>query len=262
MISKRLIPKLLLTRGDAALGGNPVLVTTKGFSQRVEIGNPLSQAKIYQAQSADELVLLLIDSISDGVQFLGDVCGFLANELFMPFTVGGSIRSIKDVEYLFSRGADKVSINHMAIYEPQKVAQIAKRFGRQNLLLSVDFKRSQSGGFAEIYSDGGKHNTHINVIEHCKAMEQAGVGEILLSSISHDGYGQGMDCEIACQVAEAVSVPVLLSGGCGVASHFIDGFRDGRVDGVCAGTFFASKDQNPIQARAQIKNAGFLVRSH
>lgn len=262
MISKRIIPKLLMTMKEGPNGAFPVLVTTRQYQDRFEIGSPLSQAKIYQAQSADELMLLLIDRREDGIQQLAKVASEFANELFMPLCVGGNIRSVDDVKYLFDHGADKISVNQIAITATEKLTEIATVFGKQNVVVSVDFRRSGPNGEAIVWQEGGTKETELLLSDHCKSAEQLGAGEIVLTNIDRDGMSAGLDYEVAGELSEQLSVPLLLSGGCGVAMDFVDGFAYGKVDGICAGTFFASKDQNPIQARAQIRNAGFVMRTH
>lgn len=244
------------------LGGarRMALVTTRGFEQVFVVGDPVSQAKIYQAQAADEMVFLDLDATIDGRPPMDDVLLRASEEIFMPITVGGGVRAVEDFRRLLQCGADKVCVNTWAVERPKLITEAAEAFGSQCVVLSIDFRRETSG--LRVLIRGGRQTTELDAREWAVKGEQLGAGEILLTSIDRDGYRQGLDIEAVRMVAEAVGIPVISSGGCGKAAHFIEGFINGKADAVSAGTYFSFKDENPMQTRAQIMNAGIPIRMH
>jgi imidazole glycerol-phosphate synthase subunit HisF len=260
MLKKRLIPKLQLKL--SRIGSKPalVLVTTVEFKKIIEIGNPVSQAKIYESQSADELIFLDLDANTHDRGFMIDVIRQAAEQIFIPFTVGGGIKTLQDIRLLLSNGADKVSINTNAILNPNLVSDAAEKFGAQSVVVSIDYKKDESGDY-KVYIKDGKVKTDLNPVEWAIACEEKGAGELLLTSIDHDGRRNGLDLHITSEVSKNVSVPVISSGGCGRAGHFIDGFKAG-ADAISAGSFFCFQDQNQMQTRAHIRNAGIPIRLH
>jgi len=261
MLKKRLIPKLQMKRSRFGGTARMVLVTTVQFRDVLEIGDPVSQAKIYQAQAADELVFLDLDASTDNRETMVNVVRKASEEIFMPFTVGGGVRSLADFRLMLSNGADKVSINTAAVETPDLIDQASARFGAQCVVLSIDYRRNAAGGY-EVWTRGGRQSTGLDPVQWAVEGEKRGAGEILLSSIDRDGTRQGLDLELTRRVAESVSIPVITSGGCGTAAHFVDGFLIGKADAVSAGTYFCFKDENPMQTRAQIKNSGTPIRIH
>lgn len=259
MLKKRLIPKLQLRRSTKT--ARMVLVTTKQFGETIEIGDPVSQAKIYEAQAADELIFLDLDASTEDRDTLIELIRKCAEEIFMPFTIGGGVRTIEDFRRLLSNGADKVSINTAAIENPDLISEASKIFGAQCVVLSIDYKREENGEYV-VYIKGGKEKTKLHPVEWAIEGEKRGAGEILITSIDRDGMRCGLDNEITNLIANSVGIPVITSGGCGYTSHFIDGFQKGNADAVSAGTFFCFKDENPMQTRAHIKNAGIPIRIH
>lgn len=259
MLKKRLIPKLQLRRSTKT--SRMVLVTTRQFGETIEIGDPVSQAKIYEAQAADELIFLDLDASTENRDTLIDLIRKCAEEIFMPFTIGGGVRSIDDFRKLLSNGADKVSINTAAVENPDLIKESSVIFGSQCVVLSIDYKREQNGEYF-VYTKGGKIKTNLHPVEWAIEGEKLGAGEILITSIDRDGMRCGLDNDITSQIAKLVSIPVITSGGCGLASHFVDGFIIGNADAVSSGTYFCFKDENPMQTRAQIKNAGIPIRLH
>jgi cyclase len=260
MLKKRLIPKLLIKHQD--LGGRlrPVLVTTRGFREVVNVGDPVSQAKIYEAQLADELVVLNIDGRPiAGDTVVLDLVGRLASETFMPLTIGGGVRAVADYEHLLERGADKVSINSEALRRPELITEAANRYGAQCVVVSIDFRTGEDGQ-AFVTIDRATAITGQTVATWAREAVARGAGEILLSDADRDGTGGGLNWEVCAEVAASVPVPVIISGGCGLADHFVRGFLDGNAEGVSAGTFFCFRDQNPMQTRAHIRNAGVSIR--
>jgi cyclase len=237
-----------------------VLVTTIQFGDHIVIGDPVSQAKIYEAQAADELIFLDLDASKDHRQTMVEVVEKAAQQIFMPFTVGGGVRSIGDFRRLLSNGADKVSVNTAAMQRPELIREASEIFGAQCVVLSIDYRRI--GEEYSVWINGGKLEANLDPVEWAVEGEGLGAGEILLTSIDRDGIGTGLDLEITRAVADKVTVPVITSGGCGLTEHFIDGFLKGRADAVSAGTYFCFKDENPMQTRSQISNAGIPIRMH
>ena len=238
-----------------------VLVTTVRFQEVIEIGDPVSQAKIYEAQAADELVFLDLDASVENRNTLVDVVRKAAEEIFMPFTVGGGVRSLEDFRRLLSNGADKVSVNSGVVENPELVSRAAKMFGAQCVVLSIDYRRDAEGHYT-VWTRGGRVRTAMDPVAWAVEGEARGAGEILLTCIDRDGMRSGLDVELTRRVAERVSIPVITSGGCGSAAHFVEGFLLGKADAVSAGTYFCFKDENPMQTRAQIRNAGIPIRLH
>jgi cyclase len=260
LLKKRLIPKLLIKHRRLGMAVRPVLVTTKGYEEVLEVGDPVSQAKIYEAQLADELIVLNIDGTPiAGDQIMLDLIERLASETFMPLAVGGGVRSVDDFACLLEHGADKVCINSAAIATPELIRSAADRFGAQCVVVSIDF-RTDGHGEAHVLSEGSKRLTATSVVEWAEAAARAGAGEILLTDADRDGTGAGLNAEICRAVVDRVGIPVIVSGGCGRAEHFIEGFHRGGAEAVSAGTFFCFRDQNPIQTRAHIRNAGIPIR--
>ncbi|MGQ0535692.1 MAG: imidazole glycerol phosphate synthase subunit HisF [Methanobacteriota archaeon] len=259
MLKRRLIPKLLLRRSRH--GTRMVLVATVRFAETIEVGDPVSQAKIYQAQAADELVFLDLDASREARPPAIEVLERAAAEVFMPITIGGGVRSVEDFRRLLAAGADKVAVNTAAVERPGLVREAADAFGNQCVVVSIDFVRA-ADGTARVYTRGGSVPTDLDPVSWAVRAEKLGAGEILLTSIARDGSRQGLDLETTRRVAEAATVPVVASGGCGVARHFAEGMVQGKADAVAAGTFFAFRDQNPMQARSHVRNAGIPIRLH
>ncbi len=261
MLKRRLIPKLQMKASRYCSSRQMVLVTTRHFADVIEIGDPISQAKIYEAQAADELIFLDLDA---SVQCRGtdtEVVRRAAKEIFMPFTVGGGVRNTADFRKLLSNGADKVSINTAAVENPELINKARDTFGAQCVVLSVDYGTNGSDK-SRVWIKGGTVETGLDPVQWAIEGESRGAGEILLTSIDRDGTCQGLDLDTTRRVADVVSIPVITSGGCGLSSHFTAGIRDGKAGAVSAGTYFCFKDENPMQTRAQIRNAGIPIRMH
>ncbi len=259
MLKRRLIPKLQMK--SSRFGGQMVLVTTVQFDKVIEVGDPISQAKIYQAQAADELVFLDLDATPQNRKPMAEVIRKAAEEIFMPITIGGGVTTVEDFRVMQQNGADKVSINTAAVENPRLITDASERFGAQCVVVSIDFRQDADGTYY-VWTRGGKQKTALNPVVWAAECERLGAGEILLTSIDRDGTRGGLDVEITRRVAESVSIPVIAAGGCGVAMDFVDGFLQGKADAVSAGTFFCFQDQNPMQTRAHINNAGIPIRLH
>jgi imidazole glycerol-phosphate synthase subunit HisF len=261
MLKRRLIPKLQMKESRRGARARMVLVTTIQFRDVIEIGDPVSQAKIYEAQAADELIFLDLDASSEHRDTMIDVVRRAAEELFIPFTVGGGVRSVADFRTLLSNGADKVSINTAAVENPDLIRAASEAFGAQCVVLSIDYRQEPSGG-RRVYTHGGKTPTEWDPVEWAAEGERLGAGEILLTSIDRDGTRAGLELDVTRQVAERVAIPVITSGGCGLSAHFVEGFTRGGADAISAGTYFCFKDENPMQTRSRVKNAGIQIRLH
>jgi len=261
MLKKRIIPKLQMKARQIGSRKIMVLVTTLQFSKYIEIGDPVSQAKIYEAQAADELIFLDIDASIEERNNLIEVVRKTAKEVFMPITVGGGVRSAEDFRVILSNGADKVSINTAAVANPDLISEAARSFGSQCVVVSIDYRMNDDGDY-RVWIKCGKVETKLHPVEWSIECERMGAGEILLTSIDRDGTRHGLDVGLTRRITDSVSIPVITSGGCGLASHFIDGFLSGKANAVSAGTFFCFTDENLMQTRAHIKNAGIPIRLH
>ncbi len=261
MLKRRLIPKLQMKAGRFGSRTRMILVTTIRFQEVMAIGDPVSQAKIFEAQAADELIFLDLDASSENRDTVIEVVERSAEEIFMPFTVGGGVRTVADFRKLLASGADKISINTAAVETPELINEAAGIFGSQCVVVSIDYRASREGAY-RVYTRGGKFDTGLDPVRWAAECEERGAGEILLTSIDRDGTREGLDLAMTRKVAEAVGIPVITSGGCGSANHFVEGFLEGEADAVSAGTYFCFKDENPMQTRSQIKNAGVPIRLH
>jgi cyclase len=261
MAKSRLIPKLQLHTSLNNLT-KLVLVITRRFNEVIEIGDPVSQAKIFQDQASDELIFLNINpNNKNELPLLGQTIHKVAQEIFMPLTVGGGVSTLDDFRLLLANGADKISINTAAFFNHKLISEAAERYGAQCVVVSIDYKKDADGsGF--VYTHCGQNKTAMHPAEWAIMAEKLGAGEILLTSMDNDGLKEGLDLETTRQISESVSIPVITSGGCGLAKHFSDGFLIGKAAAVSAGTFFAHRDQNFMQTRSHIVNAGVNIRYH
>lgn len=258
-LKKRLIPKLLINHRQIGAKRRPILVTTKQFKEQFDVGDAVSQAKIYEAQLADELIVLNISGLSthDDDEVLALV-ERLASETFMPLTVGGGVRTLADFASLLEHGADKVCINSAAIASPELIRQAAMRFGAQCVVVSIDFYQDDKHQ-AWVF-EGHDKPASLPLEAWVKTVVEAGAGEILLTDVTRDGEGRGLNTAIGRQVSDSVVIPVILSGGCGLIEHFVEGFQASRIEAVAAGTFFNFRDQNFLQLRAHLLNEGIPLR--
>jgi len=257
VLKRRLIPKLQLKRAPASNAYE--LVTTIGFGQCIKIGDPVSQAKIYQAQNVDELIFVDLDSLGPTKDLVALLRKTTEN-IFMPITVGGGVRSADDFRILLQNGADKVAVNTSAYRTPELLNKAAIQFGAQCVVASIDFRKKGNGSYG-VCVEGGRTDTNRDLIDWAKECESRGAGELLLTSIDRDGSKSGLELEAIRLVVENVGVPVIAGGGCGISRHFVEGLMAG-ADAVTAGTFFCHQDQSPMQCRAHIKNSGIPIRLH
>ena len=231
------------------------------FEQLRDAGDPAELARIHAEAGADEIVLLDITATSEGRKTLVDTIRRTARQLFIPFTVGGGIRTMADAAGIFGAGADKISINSAAIANPGLIGEIAARFGAQAVIVAIDARRGMGGiDNAEVWAAGGRKPTGKKALQWAREAEERGAGEILLTSIDRDGTGAGFDCELTAAVAGQVSIPVIASGGAGGAQHFIDVFSAGRADAALAASIFHFGTHAVAELKQTLLKAGIPMR--
>lgn len=253
MLKVRLIPVLLLKNNRMV---KPIRF---GEGGERDVGWPLTTAKIYDAQGADELVFLDINTGDADRSFLFRTLREVTENCFVPVTAGGGIRTLNDVHKILRAGADKVCINTLAIDEPDLIRRAADRFGRQCIVISIDVKKSMQGRY-EVFTHGGKKATDIEVCDAAKRAEAFGAGEILLTSIDREGTMIGYDIELIRMVADSVSIPVIAHGGAGIRQHFVDAVLAGHAHAIAASSIFHFADANLIQVKSFMHNAGIAMR--
>ncbi|MBO8169156.1 MAG: imidazole glycerol phosphate synthase subunit HisF [Thermoanaerobacteraceae bacterium] len=251
MLCKRVIPCLDVDRGRVVKGTN--------FINLRDAGDPVELARFYDREGADELVFLDITASHEKRDIMLDVVRRTAEEVFIPFTVGGGLRSLEDIRKMLAAGADKISLNTAAVKNPDLVAQGARRFGSQCIVVAVDARRSGEQSW-EVYIHGGRTGTGLDVLEWVKRVEQLGAGEILLTSMDRDGTKDGYDVELTRAVSEAVSIPVIASGGAGNLEHLVDGIVAGKADAVLAASIFHFRQYTVRQAKEYMQSKGVAVR--
>ena len=229
------------------------------FKELRDAGDPVEVAKAYEEQGADELVFLDITASAEERAILLDVVKRVAETVFMPFTVGGGVRTLEDIRLLLESGADKVSINTAAVKNPQLVYEAAKRFGSQCIVVAIDAKRRPNGGW-EVYIHGGRTPTGLDAVQWAKRVEELGAGEILLTSMDRDGTKSGYDVELTRAVAQAVKIPVIASGGAGKKEHFYEAFTAGKADACLAASLFHFKELTVPDLKRYLKERGIHVR--
>ncbi|MGE4267667.1 MAG: imidazole glycerol phosphate synthase subunit HisF [Deferribacterales bacterium] len=252
MLAKRIIPCLDVKDGRVVKGTN--------FVNLRDAGDPVEVAEIYDAQGADELTFLDITASSDNRGIILDVVARTAERVFMPVTVGGGVREIKDIRNLLNSGADKVSINTAAVHRPEFVKEAALRFGSQCIVVAIDAKRRQNCGGWEVYTHGGRNATGIDVLEWAAKMESFGSGEILLTSMDCDGTKDGYDNGLNRAVAEAVGIPVIASGGVGNPQHIYDGLTEGKADAALAASIFHFREYSVGEVKRFLAERSVPVR--
>ena len=252
MYTKRIIPCLDVHNGRVVKGVN--------FVELQDAGDPVEIGAAYDRAGADELVFLDITASSDGRQTVIDMVRRVAEIVFIPFTVGGGIRSIEDFKVLLREGADKVSVNSSAIDRPEIISEAADKFGSQCVVVAIDAKRNPERGSFSIYKHGGRLDTGIDAVEWAIKAEKLGAGEILLTSMDGDGTKAGYDLELTRQVADAVNIPVIASGGAGSLQDFKDALTIGKADAALAASLFHYKELEIRQVKEYLHSQGIAVR--
>lgn len=250
MYAKRIIPCLDVKNGRVVKG--------MSFVDLVDAGDPVECAKQYDKQGADELVFLDITASSDSRNITVDMVEKVANSIFIPFTVGGGIRTVDDFNLLLRAGADKVSVNSAAVYRPELISEAAYKFGSQCVVAAIDAKRN--GKSWEVYINGGRKPMGIDAVEWAVKCEQLGAGEILLTSMDEDGQKNGYDIALTKAVSERVNIPVIASGGAGALEHFYDALTAGKADAVLAASLFHFGEIPIPQLKEYLDKKGIPVR--
>jgi len=251
MLAKRVIPCLDVTGGRVVKGVNFVALR--------DAGDPVEIAARYNDQGADELTFLDITATSDDRDLILHIIEAVASQVFIPLTVGGGVRSVADVRRLLNAGADKVSFNSAAVANPELIRQASDKYGAQCIVVAIDAKARPGGGW-DVYTHGGRKNTGLDAVAWALQMTEQGAGEILLTSMDRDGTKSGFDLALTRAVSDAVSVPVIASGGVGTLEHLVDGIRLGRADAVLAASIFHYGEYSVAQAKALMAERGITVR--
>ncbi|MBD5555251.1 MAG: imidazole glycerol phosphate synthase subunit HisF [Roseburia sp.] len=252
MFTKRIIPCLDVNNGRVVKGVN--------FVNLKDAGDPVEIACAYDRAGADEVVFLDITATSDARETVVDMVREVAKKVFIPFTVGGGIRTVDDFKALLREGADKISVNSAAINRPELIAEAAEKFGSQCVVVAIDARRRPDGSGWNVYKNGGRIDTGMDVIEWAKQADRLGAGEILLTSMDCDGTKAGYDVKLTGQVAEAVSIPVIASGGAGTKEHFYDALTAGGADAALAASLFHYKELEIADLKAYLAQRGVCVR--
>lgn len=252
MLTKRIIPCLDVSNGRVVKGVN--------FVDLRDAGDPVEIAKAYNEAGADELVFLDITASSDQRNTVADMVRKVAECVFIPFTVGGGIRTVEDFRAILREGADKISINSSAINTPNLIREAADKFGSQCVVVAIDAKKRADGSGWNIYKNGGRIDVGIDAVEWAKEVESLGAGEILLTSMDCDGTKDGYNLELTKTIAEQVSIPVIASGGAGKLEHFRTVFTEGGADAALAASLFHYKELEIREVKEYLKKEGISVR--
>lgn len=250
-LAKRIIPCLDVDQGRVVKGVN--------FVGLVDAGDPVEQAKFYDDAGADELVFLDITATHEGRGIMHDVVRKTADQVFIPLTVGGGLRTVDDMRSMLNAGADKVSLNSAAIADPELISRGADAFGSQCMVVAIDARRDRPDGWT-VYTHGGRRSTELDAVEWAVDAERRGAGELLVTSMDRDGTKDGYDLELLRTIAEAVSIPVIASGGAGTLEHLAEGFLDGHCDAVLAASIFHFREFTIEEARNYLRERGIDVR--
>ena len=251
MLSKRLIPCLDLKDGRVVKGVN--------FVHLVDAGDPVETAKLYNAFGADELVFLDITASYRGNTPMWEIISRASEQVFLPLTVGGGIRTTEDFRRMLSCGADKIAVNSAALMNPELIREAADKFGSQCVVVAIDARRRPDGGW-NVYKNGGRVDMGRDVVEWAQTAERLGAGEILLTSMDCDGTKAGYDLELTRTIAEHVDIPVIASGGAGTMEHFYDAFTEGKADAVLAASLFHFRELEIRQVKDYLAEKGIPVR--
>ena len=257
MLSRRIIPCFDVHNGKVTRG---VQFGKAEAGELRDVGDPVAMAKAYDAQGADEIIFLDITASSEGRSIMLNVVAATAEQCFMPLTVGGGLRSVADIEAMLKAGADKVSLNTAAIKNPQLITDAASRFGSQCIVLAIDAKREPDGKSWRVYTHGGRNPADLDAVNWARRGVELGAGEILLTSMDRDGTGAGYDLELTRAVSDAVSVPVIASGGAGTLAHLAEVLDQGHASAVLAASIFHFGTFTVPQAKDYLAAQGVPVR--
>jgi imidazole glycerol-phosphate synthase subunit HisF len=254
MLAKRIIPCLDVADGRVVKGIR--------FVSLADAGDPVAQAKRYDKEGADELTFLDITASSEKRSIVKDLVRRVADEVFIPFTVGGGLRTLEDIRGILLAGADKVSLNTAAIENPTLISEAAKKFGSQCIVVAIDarHRKNESGNGWDVYSHGGRRNVGWSAVEWASRAESLGAGEILLTSMDRDGTRDGYDTELTHAVSSALKIPVIASGGAGKLEHFHDAFTNGSASAVLAASLFHFGELSIVETKRYLRDHGVLVR--
>jgi cyclase len=255
MLAKRIIPCLDVDRGRVVKGTR--------FVSLVDAGSPVEQAVRYDAESADELTFLDITASSDKREIVADLVRRVADEVFIPFTVGGGLRSLEDIRAVLRSGADKVSLNTAAIERPELIKEAAETFGSQCVVVSIDARRREAEDASkgwEVFTHGGRHPTGLDALEWTARAEDLGAGEILLTSMDRDGTKNGYDIDLTRAISDSVRIPVIASGGAGELEHFYEALTQGGASAVLAASLFHFGQYKIAEVKNYLRERGVVVR--
>jgi cyclase len=252
MLAKRIIPCLDIDRGRVVKGVR--------FLDLVDAGDPVAQARFYDQEGADEIVFLDITASAEERRILIDLARRTAEEVFIPFTIGGGIGSVNEMREILRSGADRVSINTAAVENPSLITEGAEEFGVQCMVVAIDAKRESDDSSWQVYSYGGRRPTRLNAIEWAQRAEELGAGELLLTSMDRDGTKEGYDIELLQSVSSAVNIPVIASGGAGTLEHLFEALAKGNADAVLSASIFHFREFSIKQAKQFLKSKGVPVR--
>ena len=252
MLTKRIIPCLDVKGGRVVKGVN--------FVDLKDAGDPVEIAAAYDASGADELVFLDITASSDSREIVTDMVRRVAEKVFIPFIVGGGIRTVEDFKRILREGADKISVNSAAIDNPRLIAEAADKFGRQCVVVAIDARRRPDGSGWNVYKHGGRVDTGLDVLAWAEEVDRLGAGEILLTSMDCDGTKAGYDKELTAQVADLVGIPVIASGGAGTKEHFYDALTAGKADAALAASLFHYKELEIMDLKRYLAERKVPVR--
>jgi cyclase len=260
MLAKRIIPCLDIDKGRVVKGVQ--------FVNLVDAGDPVEQARYYEGQKADELVFLDITASHERRDTVLELARRVSDEVFIPFTIGGGLRTVEDVRLMLKSGADKVSINTAAINNPEVITESAERFGSQCIVVAIDAKRREDfdagrGAFGNwvVYTHGGRNPVGLDAVEWALEVQKRGAGEILLTSMDRDGSKEGFDLELTAAVSDNVEIPVIASGGVGNLQHLYDGLVAGRADAVLAASIFHFREYSVTEAKKFLAERDVIVRN-